>query len=55
MKAHTAPRNRSRRRSKRGQTLLLLVLYILGTLQAIIITIGFVRMIWAVWTALGVN
>lgn len=55
MKAHTAPRKRSRRLSRRGQIFLLLVLYILGALQSIIILMGFVRMIWTIWTALGVN
>lgn len=55
MKAHTAPRNRSRRLSRRGQIILLFVLYILGAFHAIIITIGFVRIIWAIWTALGVS
>lgn len=55
MMAHAAPRNRNRRLSRRGQILLLRVLYILGALQSTIILIGFVRIIWTVWTALGVN
>ena len=57
MMAHAAPRNRNRNRrlSRRGQILLLRVLYILGALQSTIILIGFVRIIWTVWTALGVN
>lgn len=57
MMAHAAPRNRNRgwRLSRRGQIFLLFVLYTLGALQAVIITMGFARMIWAIWTALGVN
>lgn len=52
---HAAPRNRRWRLSRRGQIFLLSVLYILGALQALIITLGFVQMIWTVWTALGAN
>lgn len=55
MMAHAAPRNRNWRLSKRGQIFLLRALYILGALQSIIILLGFVRMIWTIWTALGVN
>ena len=55
MMTHAAPRNRSWRRPRWGQIFLALAVYSIGALLSLLTTLGFVGLVWAAWTALGVN
>lgn len=55
MMAHAAPRNRRRRLSKWGWIILTLAVYTVAAIQALIMVLGFVYVVWTIWTALGVN
>lgn len=55
MMAHAAPRNRNRRRHRWGQIFLALAIYTIAALQSLILVLGLVYVVWAIWTALGVN